>query len=272
MEETAVDKLILLFLFLYFVIHLSIMHYNQHQMSKLDIKGKKGYAIMTFITVYFFYLVVVPSLWLSYKNKVQVADFMMVVGFILIISYFGYSLSFTRKNLIKGVSEAQDKQRKFCIVNIVLTLLGFFIFRIIFTIRNYWQELEKDWPIFDQNITEKMKQGLLKYYGELIDQWYEKIKDIREYWDISKINEEYFKIRSVYVDNNDLSYLRSKWMERFNEHTFRVIEESLRGICDGEEESVKSKYQCEEKLKLIREILNNVQTWHNNPTMPYKHS
>ena len=271
MEKTAVNKLILLFLFLYFVIHLSIMHYNQHQMSKLDIKGKKGYAIMTFITVYFFYLVVVPSLWLSYKNKVQVADFMMVVGFILIISYFGYSLSFTRKNLIKGVSEAQDKQRKFCIANIVLTLLGFFIFIIIFIIRKSLQEHEEDLAILKQKLTEEINDTLLKY-NHRIDQWYDKIKDIREFWDISEIYEEYFKIRSVFVDKNDLSYLRSKWMERFNQQTFRGIEESLRELCDGEEGSKKTDYQCDEKLKLIREILNNVQTWHNNPTMPYKRS
>ena len=251
-ELIAPNNYVYFFLFLYFVAHLAMMHYNQHQMSKLDIKGKKEYAIMTFITVYFTYFVVLPSLWFSYENQDKVIRFTVIIGSVLIAVYFIYTINFITKSLKKGVSKEQDKQRGFCIGSMLMTVFGFIILALVlFTRFSRARELKQR--------LEDMKPD---NYEELIDKWFENSFDLDSRYSAEEINNQYNYITELL--NNDDGKLIDIWLNKFDMADFTSKRTELWRNCEQINKSLypESKDNCSKKDEALKSIFGLVRFKH----------
>ena len=237
-ELIAPNNYVYFFLFLYFVAHLAMMHYNQHQMSKLDIKGKKEYAIMTFITVYFTYFVVLPSLWFSYENQDKVIRFTVIIGSVLIAVYFIYTINFITKSLKKGVSKEQDKQRGFCIGSMLMTVFGFIILALVmFTRFSRARELKQRLEDMDPN-----------NYLALIDKWFKNSFDLDSRYSAEEINNQYDYITEL-LDENENESLLYIWYDKF-----KNIEKKYIKFFNDCYNSEVYKINCSKKFNILRII------------------
>lgn len=247
-ELIAPNNYVYFFLFLYFVAHLAMMHYNQHQMSKLDIKGKKEYAIMTFITVYFTYLVVVPSLWFSYKNQDKIIWFTVIIGSVLNFVYFIYTINFITKSLKKGVSKEQDKQRGFCIGSMLMTVFGFIILALVlFTRFSRTRELKQR--------LEDMKPD---NYRALIEAWF------HEFYDISKKNtnmREKFDYLYEVAKESNYEDPYPYFIHTFSEENLNETEIMIKSYCSLEPENLNNCHRRLDDLIAIKNQMKNINSY-----------
>ena len=208
MLKIPVEKLFLLFLFLYLILHLSIMHYNQHQISKLDIKGKKQYAIMTFITVYFIYFIVLPSFMVPSKQKVKLLT--SVVGFVLVITYIFLTLNFLSNTTNRKVLKEGDKQTRLCYTNMFLTIIGYVIVVCFGMTKSGWLRGPKLTEISREIITKsyeeaKSPEDRKAYYKADLDFWYESLIDPKfEDWKSLKDYLLFFRLSSKNFEKENL--------------------------------------------------------------------
>lgn len=111
------------------VAHLVLIHINQREINKLQIKGKTAYSIMTFIVVYYLWVSLASSLFIEYQNR-SILTMVIAFGGLLYFGYFVHSIWFIKNNLKSGVSKEQDKQRNLCITGLAITTLLYVVFLI----------------------------------------------------------------------------------------------------------------------------------------------